>query len=158
VRPPGFIPSGSESAASNVSGHHRQRLDSLDTALLRPDALDPPLPETLPPAPSLFLPSRLKSTFPCCRSADAFQPQPLTSLPPPDTSARQLSSHDNLSPLTSSLATLGIRFSPGTRPTSPLFLPLRRIPSVFLHIRRTFSSLHFFTLFPPNALSPCSSL
>jgi len=69
------------------------------TPLMRPDAtgsvwmhwtwpfcvrlLRPPPPETLPPAPSLFLPSRLKSMFPCFRSADAFQPQPLTSRPPP---------------------------------------------------------------------------
>jgi len=84
-RPPGYIPSGSERAASNASGRHRQRLDALDTALLRPDALDPPHLETLPPAPSLFLPLRLKAPFPCCRSADAFQPQALTSRPPPPT-------------------------------------------------------------------------
>jgi len=48
-------------------------------------AQTPPPPETLPPTPSLFLPSCLKSTFPCCCSADTFQPQALTSRPPPQT-------------------------------------------------------------------------
>jgi len=79
----GFIPTRSKRAASHVSGRHRQCLDTLDVALLRTDALDHPSPETLPPAPSLFLPARLKFPFPYYRSTDAFQPQPLTSRPPP---------------------------------------------------------------------------
>jgi len=54
---------------------------------LRSDAFDPPWrshpPDTLPPAPSLFIPSLPIHPFPCCPFADVLRPQHLSSRPPP---------------------------------------------------------------------------
>ena len=56
-------------------------------AFLRPDAFDPPwrshTPDTLPPAPSLFIPSLPMHPFPCCPFADILRPRYLSSQPPP---------------------------------------------------------------------------
>ena len=53
---------------------------------LRPDAFDPPWgshpTDTLPPAPSLFIPSLPMHPFPCCPFADILRPQHLSFRPP----------------------------------------------------------------------------
>ena len=156
--PRGFSPSGSQRAASNASGHHRQRLNALDAALLRPDAIDPPPPRNPPSCAQPLPPFAPKVHVPMMPLCGRLSTTTCHILPPPrETPAPEHSSYDTLSPLTSSLAALGIGFSLGTCQTSRWFLPHRLIPSVFSHTRRTFSSVHFFTLFPPDALSPCSS-
>jgi len=54
---------------------------------LRPDAFDPPWrshpPDTLPPAPCLFIPSLPMHRFPCCPFADILRSRHLSSRPPP---------------------------------------------------------------------------
>ena len=54
---------------------------------LRPNTFDPPWrshpPDTLPPAPSLFIPSLPMHPFPCCPFADILRPRHLSSQPPP---------------------------------------------------------------------------
>ena len=54
---------------------------------LRPDAFDTPWcshpPDTLPPAPSLFIVSLPMYPFPCCPFADVLRPRHLSSRPPP---------------------------------------------------------------------------
>ena len=86
VRPASFRP--------EVKGPRPMRPDgqvSVQThwtrSLLRPDAFDPPWrshpPDTLPPAPSLFIPSLPMHPFPCCPFADVLRPRHLSSRPPP---------------------------------------------------------------------------
>jgi len=56
-------------------------------AFLRPNAFDHPWrshpPDTLPPVPSLFIPSLPMHPFPYCPFADVLRPRHLSSRPPP---------------------------------------------------------------------------
>jgi len=86
VRPGSFRP--------EVKGPHPMRPDAQVTvrthwtrAFLRPEAFDPPWrshpPDTLPPAPSLFIPLLPMHPFPCYPFADVLRPRHLSSRPPP---------------------------------------------------------------------------
>ena len=53
---------------------------------LRPEAVDPPwrsnTPDTLPPAPTLLIPSLPMHQFPCCPFAHVLRPRHLSARPP----------------------------------------------------------------------------
>jgi len=62
-------------------------LDVKGPCPMRPDPFDPRWcshpPDTLPPAPSLFIPSLPIHPFPCCPFADFLRPPHLSTRPPP---------------------------------------------------------------------------
>jgi len=86
VRPGSFHPEVKEPCPMRMDAQVSVRMH-WTRPFLRPDAFDPPWPshppDTLPPAPSLFIHSLPIHPFPCCPFVDVLRPRHLSSRPPP---------------------------------------------------------------------------